>query len=121
MQFRNVLALGLLAAAIGNSAAISDKPDTPFKLATFETAGKARIGLVLDATVYDLAAANAYVIQKAHLPSMALPAEMRALIEQYGTAAPRLYQIANWLKTQTAKLPFAYDVKQVTIQAPIQY
>ena len=120
MPFRNALAIGFVSALIANSA-VSDKPETPFKLATFETGGKARIGLVLDATVYDISAANAFLIQKVHVPAIQLPTEMRALIEQYDTAAPRLYQIANWLKSQTAKLPFAYDVKKVTIQAPIPY
>jgi 2,4-diketo-3-deoxy-L-fuconate hydrolase len=123
MQFRAVLAIGLLAASLAQSG-VSDKPDTPFKLASFATGdGKSRIGFVLESTIYDLAAANMYLVQKAQVPAMKLPTEMRTLIEEYATAAPRLYQLANFLKAQpsAASLPFAYDVKKVTIQAPIQY
>lgn len=119
------LVAGWLLILIGATAApLSDKPETPFKLATFEAAGKVRIGLVLDsATVYDIAEANAWVTQKARLPSLKLAGEMRELIEQYGVAAPRLYQIANFLKAQpgAAKLSFAWDVRKVSIKAPIKY
>jgi len=125
MHFRRqALAFTFISAAIATAATtVSDKPDTPFKLATFETGGKVRIGLVLDSTIFDMGAANAYLTQKAHVPAMKLPIEMRALIEDYSTAAPRLYQLANFMKAlpSTAGLPFAYDVKKVTIQAPIQY
>src|SRR5262249_16624863 len=53
-----------------------------------------------------------------------LPAEMRALIEQYDTASKRLYQIANYLGGESggsARLPFAYDIGKVSIKAPIKY
>jgi hypothetical protein len=42
-----VLVLGLAATTGAQRAAVSNKPDTPFKLATFEAAGKTRVGLVL--------------------------------------------------------------------------
>ena len=105
------------------TAQLSDKPDTPFKLATFEAGGKIQIGQVLGSRVVDIARANAYVAQKAHLPAMTLPTEMRALIEQYDTASKRLYQIANYLKgaSGTAGLPFAYDLDKVSVKAPIKY
>ena len=39
--------LGLMAPVRAQRPVISTKPGTPFKLATFETAGKVRVGLVL--------------------------------------------------------------------------
>ena len=116
-----VLAIALFIAAHVAAAAVSDKPETPFKLATFETDGKTRVGLVFGSRIVDIAAANAYLIQKAHVSSMRLPNEMRALIEQYDTVGPRLYQIANFTKGETQGLGFAYDIGKVSIKAPIKY
>ena len=118
-----LLLAGLTAAQPGGAPRLSDKPDTPFKLATFEADGKVQIGLVLGRRVVDIARANAYVVQKARVPAIARPGEMRALIEQYDTASKRLYQIANYLKDEhgTAGLPFAYDFDKVSIKAPIKY
>jgi len=102
--------------------AISSKPDTPFKLATFEAAGKVRVGLVLDARVLDIDGANAALVRDEHLAAVRVPNEMRALIEAYGSVSPRLYQIANYFKN--AKLdgaPFVFDVAKVSIKAPIKY
>src|SRR4029453_2420053 len=39
--------IAAFAGASGAQGAPSDKPDNPFKLATFETGGKGRVGLVL--------------------------------------------------------------------------
>ncbi len=110
-------------AAQSNVVKISDKPETPFKLATFEADGKLQIGLVFGSRVVEIARANAYLERKAHLPAMKLPAEMRALIEEYETASKRLYQVANYLKGEsgTAGLPFAYDFNKVSVKAPIKY
>jgi len=100
----------------------SDRPDTPFKLATFEAGGEVRLGLVLGERVLDLAAAHQHVVTTAGLTPMALPGEMRALIEQYETLAPRLYQVANFFRaTPTANLPFAFDAGTVAFKAPIKY
>jgi 2-keto-4-pentenoate hydratase/2-oxohepta-3-ene-1,7-dioic acid hydratase in catechol pathway len=107
----------------GLSAAISDKPETPFKLATFEADGRVRIGMVFGARIIDIAAANEYLVKKTHVRTMNLPIEMRALIEQYDAASPRLYQIANFLQSEagTKGLRFAYNVSAVSIKAPIKY
>jgi len=112
-----------MAGPIARGAAVSDKPETPFKLATFETQGKIRVGLVLGPRIVDLAGANAYLVQKAKVPAVKLPGEMRELIEQYDTVSPRLYQIANYLKGEsgTQGLAFAFDVAKVSIKAPIKY
>ena len=72
----------LLSPPVGaQRAPLSSKPDTPFKLATFEAAGKTRVGLVLGSRVLDIAGANAELTQKAGVPAMRIPAEMRELIE----------------------------------------
>jgi len=99
------------------------KPETPFKLATFEAGGKLQLGMVLGARVVDIARANAYIAQKTRLPTVRIPTEMRVLIEEYDTVSPRLYQIANYFKGEraTAGLPFAYDFDKVALKAPIKY
>jgi len=111
------LASGLMA-----QTSVSTSPDTPFKLATFEAQGKTRLGMVLGARVLDIAGANAHLVEKARLSVTPVPTEMRELIEQYPTLSPRLYQIANYFKTNTtANLAFAFDVESVSIKAPIKY
>ena len=116
----------LVAAALEaqpNAVKVSDKQETPFKLATFEAEGKLQIGLVFGSRVVDIDRANQYLVRKTHVSAVKLPTEMRALIEQYETASRRLYQIANYLKgeTGTAGLPFAYDLDKVSVKAPIKY
>ncbi len=105
------------------AATVSSKPDTPFKLATFEAQGKTRLGMVFGGRIVDLTAVSAYVAQKEHLAPAPMPAAMMELIERYDTLSPRLYQIANYLKSEsgTAGLPFAFDVAKVSIKAPIKY
>ena len=117
---------GALAAAIARApsaqVSLSERPDNPFKLATFETAAKVRLGMVLGTRVLDIDAANQHVSKQAKLTPLAMPNEMRALIEQYATVSPRLYQIANYFKTNsTAGLPFAFDFDKVVVKAPISY
>ena len=112
-------------AAAQQKMAVSDQPGTPFKLATFETGGKIRIGLSVQEKLLDLAEANAYVTKQAGLPAVQLPGEMRELIEQYGVASKRLYQIANYLGAQNrlngAGLGFVHDPAKVSFKAPIKY
>jgi hypothetical protein len=85
-----VLTLGLVAPVGAQPAAVSSKPDTPFKLATFDAAGKTRVGLVLGARVLDILAANAELTLKAGVPAMRIPSGMRELIEAYPRVSPRL-------------------------------
>jgi 2-keto-4-pentenoate hydratase/2-oxohepta-3-ene-1,7-dioic acid hydratase in catechol pathway len=97
-------------------------PDTPFKLMTFETGGSTRVGMVLGTRVLDLTGANRHVSERAKLPAVVIPTEMKALIEQYATVSPRLYQIANFFAAQPpAGVPFAFDVSAVSVKAPIKY
>jgi len=113
-----VTLFSLLFASIA-SAAVSDKPETAFKLATFELQGKTRTGMLLNDRILDLAAANAYVTKQAALPAADLAAEMRELIEQ---SPKRLYQIANYLHDKKLdSLPFAYPIEKVHLSAPVKY
>lgn len=97
-------------------------PDTPFKLMTFEAGGTTRVGLVLGARVLDIAGANRHLTTRAKLAALAMPGDMKTLIEQYPAVSPRLYQIANYFAAQaTANLPFAFDVSAVKVLAPIKY
>src|SRR6185436_7308616 len=117
-----VLILGFMTPVGAQRAAVSSKPDTPFKLATFETGGKTRIGLVVGERVLDILAANTELTQKAGVPAMRVPSEMRELIEAYPRVSPRLYQIANYFKDlKGGDAPFAYDLSKVAIKAPIKY
>ena len=117
------LALVVGMAACGPATAqLSDAPDTPFKLATFDAEGSMRIGLVLGDQLLDLTGASDHLVAEAGVDAMALPTEMRALIEAYDTASPRLYQIANYFSGGAdASLPFVHDVSSVSILAPIKY
>ena len=102
--------------------AVSNRPDTPFKLATFEAQGRTRLGMTSGTRLVDIAAANAYVAKQAGLPDVAIPGDMLALIEQYDRVAPRLYEIANYLKTaKVESLPFAFDAGATTFKPPISY
>jgi 2-keto-4-pentenoate hydratase/2-oxohepta-3-ene-1,7-dioic acid hydratase in catechol pathway len=101
--------------------AISNRPDTPFKLATFEAGGRTRIGLVLGTRVLDIAGANAALTESARLPAMQLPGDMRELIEAYDRVSPRLYQLANYFKEVQRDTPYTFDVAKVSLKAPIKY
>jgi len=120
----SVIAIAVLslAPATAQKAPISDKPDTPFKLATFEAQGKLHVGLTSGARLLDAADASAYLTQKAGAAAVSVPREMRALIEAYDRISPRLYQIANYFHdAKTDGLPFAFDAASVSFKAPIKY
>jgi 2-keto-4-pentenoate hydratase/2-oxohepta-3-ene-1,7-dioic acid hydratase in catechol pathway len=102
-------------------AAISDRPDTPFKLATFENAGAERVGLVVGEKIYDVAAASDAVARAAGLPAVRMPGTMRELVDAYDRVKPRLYQIANYHKTNAGAASYTFDVGTVAIRAPIKY
>jgi 2-keto-4-pentenoate hydratase/2-oxohepta-3-ene-1,7-dioic acid hydratase in catechol pathway len=128
------LLVALLAPLVAQSkTSVSNRPETPFKLATFEVQGRTRLGMTsgresgdkpsgLSNRLVDISAANAYVAKQAGLPAVAIPGDMLALIEQYDRLAPRLYEIANYLKTANVdSLPFAFDAKAATFKPPITY
>jgi 2-keto-4-pentenoate hydratase/2-oxohepta-3-ene-1,7-dioic acid hydratase in catechol pathway len=110
--------------ALISAAAVSDSPETPFKLSTFEAQSKTRIGMVLNDRILDLSEANAYVTRHLRLTETRLPTEMRDLIDQYKKVPTRtrLYQIANFFHDKKLdSLPFAYSLDKIHIAAPIKY
>src|SRR5437763_16804714 len=91
-----VVVLGTTAPLGAQRPVISTRPETPFKLATFEAAGKVRVGLVLGTRVIDIESAQTMIIQEIALRGApAMPRDMRTLIENYSDLAPSLYRIAN--------------------------
>jgi 2-keto-4-pentenoate hydratase/2-oxohepta-3-ene-1,7-dioic acid hydratase in catechol pathway len=117
-----VVILGFVTPVRGQRPVISTKPDTPFKLATFEAAGKVRVGLVLGNRILDIESAHALIVQEVALRGEpAMPRDMRTLIETYDTVAPGLYRIANYFSATKLDAPFVFDVAKVAIKAPIKY
>ena len=116
-----VLACAIVSPLGAQRATISSKPDTPFKLATFEAAGRTRIGLVIGTRVIDIPGANAALVRDERLDAVPMPTEMRALIEEYSRVSPRLYQIANHFRDKTDPAPFVFELDKVAIKAPIKY
>jgi len=117
-----VLLLLMVGSPSAQRGAISNKPDTPFRLATFEAAGRTRIGLVLGSRIIDIPGANAALVRDERLDAVPMPTDMRALIEEYSRVSARLYQIANYFRD--AKLdgaPYAFELDKVAIKAPIRY
>ncbi len=110
------------APAPGTGATISTGADTPFKLATFETGGRMRVGLLVGSRLYDAAGASAYLTDREKLSKVAVPGDMRSLIEQYERVRPRFYQIANYFASKADVTgPFAYDLAKARVKAPIMY
>jgi len=113
-------ALGLVTGAA--QAQVSARADAPFKLATFAfDGGPERAGILIDNRLLDLQLANGYLVAQAGVPAVAIPADMKTLIEQSDTTKPRLFQIANYLSGRVANLSFAFDPDDVSIKAPIKY
>src|SRR5947207_8315406 len=118
----SVLAILGLVSSAAQRPAISNKPDTPFKLATFEAQGSLHVGLTSGNRLLDAAGASAHLTRSAGLPEVRVPREMRELIDAYDRVSPRLYQIANYFRDAKADgLPFAFDAANVSIKAPIKY
>jgi 2-keto-4-pentenoate hydratase/2-oxohepta-3-ene-1,7-dioic acid hydratase in catechol pathway len=114
--------LAILAPVGAQRSAVSNKPETPFKLATFEAGGKTRLGLVLGSRMLDIHEANAELMRKAGVGAITIPGEMRALIEEYGRVSLRLYQIANYFRdVKLEDGAFVFDTAKASIKAPIKY
>src|SRR5256885_10714553 len=114
-----LLAVGPVGAQRG---AISNRPETPFKLATFDAAGRTRIGLVLGSRVVDIPGANAALVRDEHVDAVPMPTDMRTLIEEYSRVSARLYQIANHFRdAKPDSAPYVFELEKVAIKAPIKY
>ena len=112
-----VLAACALAAVIAEAQAV-----TPFKLGTFERAGRPIVGIVLrDTTVIDFAAAHAAIRTPAS--TVAAPADMKDLIARYDAGLrARIGEIVRSVEAAGATRPaYVYDVKALKILPPIMY
>jgi 2-keto-4-pentenoate hydratase/2-oxohepta-3-ene-1,7-dioic acid hydratase in catechol pathway len=119
---KNFLCATLLVfAATNSSAEISESPNSPFKLATFEEGGIERVGMLLGDSLLDVQQANAYLQSNAGVPALKLPGNMKVLIEQSDATKPRLFQIANYFSGLDADHGFVYRLEAVAIKAPIKY
>ena len=112
------VAIMLMAPIARQRGAISSRPDTLFKLATVEAGGKLRLAMSVAERTIDIAAANASLSRDLGLPVVTIPGEMRELIEQYDRVAPRLYQIANHVRSSAAG---AAVLSNPSFRAPILY
>lgn len=116
------LVASLLTSVSAQRAALSNRPETPFKLATFEADGRTRVGVVLGTRILDPGGASSELTRKLGVPAVRIPTEMRQVIEQYDRVSPRLYQIANYFSGRAVDgAPFAFDVDKVAIKAPVKY
>jgi len=127
-RVREIVCLALVAAAAAACSGVqaqrgpvSEKPETPFKLATFASDGSERVGLVLGDKVYDIAAASDALTKSQGLAAVRIPGNMRDLIESYDRVKPRLYQIANYHKATPGAPAYAFDVARVALKAPVKY
>ena len=100
-------------------ATLSDRPDTPFKLANLPGAPNGKPAIVVKDRVYDLQRANQLVTEQARLAALELPANNIQIIEQYDRVKSRLYQIANHLAAAPAD--FAVNPAATTFMAPLLY
>ena len=102
-SFTYLVASVFVALVVGCQSAaqsVSDQPDTPFKLATFEAGGDTTVGLVLGERVLAIGGASDHLVSQAQVSAMTLPNEMRAVIEQYDTVSKRLYSNRQLLQHQ---------------------
>lgn len=120
---KKLLASCILFIASAGLAQVPDAtPDTPFRLATFDTGRDPHVGLVLENIVLEIAGANADLTKAANLAAIDFPIDMRLLIEGYADTKGRLYQIANYyVDKDLAGKDFAHSVSDVHLHAPIKY
>lgn len=120
MMYRFLLALLSLTvtAAYGQ---VPEAPDADFKLATFQTDGLERVGILIDDRLLDLEQANAHLQSHTSIPVLNLPRDMKTLIERSDTLKPRLFQIANYFAGKVDDVAFAYEPDAVELEAPIKY
>ncbi len=125
---RGTLIAGALAAAFiaagGDTTAQSGTtPKEPFKLGTFERAGRPFVGVVLrDADVIDLAQANtALEGRDPKLAKVRPPADMKALIARYENGLrQRIYAIVNDAAGAQPAPAYVYPLKTLKIHPPVR-
>ncbi|MDA1080188.1 MAG: fumarylacetoacetate hydrolase family protein [Gemmatimonadetes bacterium] len=114
--------VALLLAAFGHEAAAQASPE-PFKVGTFERAGRPFVGIVLrESHVIDFAAAHAAVRSPAS--TLAAPTDMKDLIARYESGVrSRIVELirAAGDVTRSTHPSYVYDLAAVKILPPIMY
>lgn len=101
-----VLAAGTLAA----------QAPAPFKLGTFQREGRTFVGIVRDATVIDLAAADAAIPGR----TGASPADMKDLIARYESGLrDRLHAIVRAVSAAPARPAYVHDLASLKVLPPV--
>ena len=122
IAFALTLAAGL-AAGYHTLSAQSGTARTPFKLGTFERAGRVFVGLaVRDTHVADIAEANAaFERRNASAPKVAMPADMKALIGRYeGALRDRLSALAADIGAAQTPPPYVHAIADLKVHPPIR-
>ncbi len=120
------LALGLAmatAAYEGRTQAQSSGAPVPFKLGTFERAGRAFVGLVLrDTQVVDIAQANAaFETSNASAPKRTPPADMTQLIARYDAEwKERLHAIARAVPSAGSTPAYVFPLEGLKLRPPVR-
>jgi 2-keto-4-pentenoate hydratase/2-oxohepta-3-ene-1,7-dioic acid hydratase in catechol pathway len=110
------------AIVVAGSLAAARQAPTPFKLGTFERAGRPFVGIVLrEAVVIDFAAAHAAVASPAS--TIAAPADMKDLIARYDQGVRgRILEIVRSVEGAGSNRPaYVFDVSALKILPPILY
>ena len=113
------LAVGYPSGAAQTGAALRE----PFKLGTFERAGRVFLGLVLrDTQVVDIAEANAALERRdSALRKLPRAGDMTELIERYETELKeRLYAVANDVSAAQSAPQYVYAVKDLKVRPPVR-
>ena len=120
--------LALCAGAVEEVRAQAMQSAEPFKVGTFEIAGRPTVGLVLrDALIVDLGAANAALELDPAYPHVPAPADMIELIGRYDYGLKyRLYEIVNDLVENdrlsgNRRAAYVHDVDDIGFLPPIMY
>lgn len=116
------LSCGALAVVLAGAAAAAQTSAVPFKLGTFEQAGRVFVGVVLrDSVVIDIGRAHAAVRQPAS--EVAAPADMKDLITRYDDGLRnRIADLVRHVEAAGERRPdYVHDVARLKILPPILY
>ena len=130
---RFLLILGVIAALapLGNRDGVSAQMldiAEPYKVGTFEIAGRPTVALVLrDQLIIDIAAANRSLEMDPTYPAVPMPDDMLGLIGRYEYGLKRrLHEIVNYLVegdmvSGSGRAAFVHDLEDVRTLPPIMY
>jgi 2-keto-4-pentenoate hydratase/2-oxohepta-3-ene-1,7-dioic acid hydratase in catechol pathway len=116
------LILGVCVVSCAAGAFVGAQAATPFKLGTFERAGRSFVGIVLrESVVIDFAAAHAAIRTPAS--TVAAPVDMKDLIVRYDAGLRgRIAEIVRSVEAAGAnRAAYVYDLRAVKVLPPIMY